>query len=163
MEKVKFQNNGPGDPPKPDADGKITLAEANFWYRNGNGEALYADLSQIDLDFIKASDFSGVGDTKTFQTLFKSEDGFTYGNINLRYDGGTTVSVIKNYHDTYNFENHGNRSRNPNILDRIGENSSRAFRNFATVGGRMLADRFPMNLHNQEFNIYFYGKGKISK
>jgi len=154
------------DPPvgkRPDSDGKITLAEANDWYRNGNGKSLYADLSKIDLEFINISDFKGVGDIKTFQTLVNSSDGFIYGNITLKYEGGTKVSVTKGYHDTYNFERHNSRSTNPNASERVKENAARAFRNFATVGGRMLADRFPVNLHNQEFKIYFYGYGKISK
>ncbi|MBB4802054.1 RHS repeat-associated protein [Flavobacterium nitrogenifigens] len=148
---------------RPDADGIITLAEANFWYRNGRGESLYADLSKIDLDFISVSDFKAVGDVKTFQSLFKSSNGLVYGNITLKYEGGTRVSVIKGYHDTYDFDRHGQRSKNPKAWGRVKENAKRAFRNFATVGGRMLADRFPLNLHNQEFKIYFYGYGKISK
>ena len=148
---------------RPDADGHITLSEANDWYRNGGGKDLFQDLSKMDLDFISASDFDFVGQTKTFQSLFKSSDGFTYGNINLKYEGGTKVSVVKGYHDTYNFEQHGHRSTNPNVGGRVKENVSRAFRNFATVGGRMLAYRFPMNLHNVEFKIYFYGYGKISR
>ncbi|MBE8726416.1 hypothetical protein [Flavobacterium hungaricum] len=139
------------------------MAEANYWYRNGHGEPLYADLSKIDLSFVSASDFKKVGEVKTFQSLFKSEDGFVYGNITLKYEGGTRVTVSKGYYDTYNFETHGNRSTSPSVFRRIGQNTSRAFRNFATVGGRMLADRFPMRLNNQEFNIYFYGVGKISK
>lgn len=160
------ENGDEIDPPtknRPDADGKITLGEANNWYRNGNGKPLFADLSKVDLAFVSASDFKGVGDVRTFQSLFKSDDGFIYGNITLKYEGGTRVSVTKGYHDTYNFERHNTRSTNPNISGRIKENSLRAFRNFATFGGRMLADRFPMNLHNQEFKIHFYGYGKISK
>jgi hypothetical protein len=148
---------------KPDADGKVTLGEENDWYRNGNGEPLFADLSKVDLAFVSASDFKGVGDVKTFQSLFKSDDGFTYDNITLKQEGGTRVSVTKGYYDTYNFERHNTRSANPNISGRIKENALRGFRDFATAGSRMVADRFLFNLYNTEYKIYFYGYGKISK
>ena len=37
---------------RPDWDGYITLDEANNWYKNGNGEPLYADINKIDFSGI---------------------------------------------------------------------------------------------------------------
>ena len=158
--KSDFSNHYDGLKDRPDYDGKITLSEANDWYRNGHSEPLFADLSKIDLKFISSSQFEGVGDKQGIQTLTKSDDGLVYGNITLKYEGGNSVS---SQFDTYNFERHNNRSTAPTAGQRIKDNAKRGFRNAATVAGRMLADRNPFNLHNSEFNIYFYGKGKISK
>jgi len=80
------------------------LEEANNWYRTGKGEALNVDLSKIDLQFIRPSDFNDkVGKTKAIQTLWSSKEGKIYGNLTLTYVGDNKVSAK---FDVYDFEMH---------------------------------------------------------
>ena len=44
-----FETNLTGLSSRPDFDGKITLSEANEWYKNGDGGALYVNLSLIHI------------------------------------------------------------------------------------------------------------------
>ncbi|WP_024770720.1 RHS repeat domain-containing protein [Aquimarina macrocephali] len=156
-EKLIKNYNGLKD--RPDYDGKITLSEANDWYRNGGGKPLFVDLSKVDLGFISSEQFKSVGSTKPIQTLFDSEDGAIYGNVTFTYEGENKVSAAP---DVYDFGRHNRRSTASSPLTRIKENAKRGIRNAATVGGRIVADRSPFNLHNKEFKINFYGKGNIS-
>ena len=45
--KSRYEASVAGLPDRPDQDGYITLEEANKWYREGNGEPLYADLESV--------------------------------------------------------------------------------------------------------------------
>ena len=155
-----YENHFAGLEFRPDYDGKITLSEANAWFRNGNNEPLFADMSQIDLGFVSASTFDKIGDFNGVQTLFNSEDGFVYGHIGLTYEGNQRVS---SKYDTYDFNRHNIRSTAPLIKDRIWGNMKRGFRNFATVVGRIYANQHPINNHNPGYKIHFYGTSKISK
>jgi len=78
---------------RPDWDGKLTLSEANEWYRNGNGEPLFVDLSKIDLSGIYSLGEKYVGQVKTFNLLLNSgslNDGLVYGKIHL-----SAIPIIK--------------------------------------------------------------------
>lgn len=85
---------------RPDYDGRVTLDEANKWYREGSGGPLFVDLSKIDLSAISQSDFKKAGKVNYFQTLFNSEDGPVYGNIGLKLENGRA----RGDYDTYDFD-----------------------------------------------------------
>lgn len=112
---LKFANNGNFENfmnhynnlnTRPDWDGYLTLDEANEWYRNGNGQPLFTDLSKIDLSGIYSLGESYVGQVKTFNLLLNSgsiNDGLVYGQVTLkRYPNHS----VRAYADEYNFEMH---------------------------------------------------------
>jgi RHS repeat-associated protein len=124
---------------RPDNDGHITLDEANDWYRKGNGQALNADLSKVDLSFLTAADFDNKpGTSKYIQTLWGSKDGRIYGNIRLTYEGNNRVSST---FDVYDFEMHS------------WKGPKNWVRNFATMFGDPG--------QGKGFRINFYNKGTI--
>ncbi len=131
-------------PNRPDWDGYITLSEANHWYRHGDGETLYADLSKINLSGICSLGESFVGQEKGFNLLMGASlsinDGLVYGNISLkRYPNHTVRAFV----DRYNFEMHSWR------------NPINWIRNFQTIIGELVAgDGTP-------YNIYPYGSKKL--
>ncbi|MFC5283652.1 RHS repeat-associated core domain-containing protein [Pedobacter alpinus] len=139
-DQIKYQNN------RPDADGYITLSEANEWYRKGNGNSLYADLGKIDLAFIKESDFRGKG-VNYFQTLFKSKDGRVYGNIGLKLLNGALFGS----YDYYDFD------IKPYTKNTKQTPFSLIVRNFGTGVGSWLAGK------GIPYYIYFYGSYPIKK
>ena len=61
-------------------DGKLSLREANKWYRYGNGESLSMDASKVDLGFIDPSKWT-VGQQDSRQLLFSSRDGIGFMGI----------------------------------------------------------------------------------
>jgi hypothetical protein len=87
-----------------DWDGYLTLSEANDWYRNGNEQPLFVDLSKIDLSGIVSLGEKFVGDEGTFNLLLNSNslnDGLVYGQITLkRYPNHT----VRAYADKYDFD-----------------------------------------------------------
>ena len=89
---------------RPDWDGYFTLSEANEWFRNGNGQSLYTDLSKIDLSGIVSLGENYVGQTKVINLLFSSNslnDGLVYGKVTLkRYPNHS----VKAYADKYDFD-----------------------------------------------------------
>lgn len=125
-------------PSRPDWDGHLTLAEANEWYRTGNGQPLFTDLSKIDLSGIYSLGESYVGQVKTINLLLNSgslNDGLVYGNITLkRYPN----HQVRAFADKYDFEMH-----NPWNLLNWGRNAE-------TVIGRKVAGEgtpFEINIH----------------
>jgi len=92
---------------RPDFDGYLTLKEANYWYRNGNGQSLTVDLNKIDLSGIHTEDFpDGVGSTKSFNLLIHSgsyNDGMVYGNITLKLYPN---NMVRAFPDVYDFDMH---------------------------------------------------------
>ena len=112
------------DPPRPktqqtrpDADGKLTLEEANDWWANGNGD-LTVDASKIDLNFIDTSKMVK-GNDYLVQTLTSSKDGRIYGRIWVKYQGNSQVSI---YSESYDFNQTDSFWDNPgrNIANAIG-------------------------------------------
>ena len=90
--------------PRPDADGYLTLQEANDWYRNGNGQKLTVDINKLGLSNIYASDFDHVGSKMVVNLLLHSNDpnaGMVFGNITLKLYPG---NIVKAYDDTYDFD-----------------------------------------------------------
>ncbi|NLZ46130.1 MAG: hypothetical protein GX896_05510 [Clostridiales bacterium] len=112
---MKFANNGNFEnflnhynslSSRPDWDGYLTLSEANDWYRNGNGQALFTDLGKIDLSHLYSKGEKYVGEKKTislFRASSSTNDALVYGQITLkRYPN----HQVRAYSDEYNFETH---------------------------------------------------------
>ena len=95
-----------GLPSRPDYDGHLTLAEANVWYRTGNGQPLFTDLAKIDLAHIYSKGEATVGKEKIHNLLFASgslNDGLVYGQVKLkRYP----ADHVRAYADRYDFDIH---------------------------------------------------------
>lgn len=94
------QQNDPWDL---DGDGRISLDEANNWYRNGRGQSISVDASNIDLNSVNTKGWVK-GKTYGVQTLFNSSEGRVLGNITVEYLGNNQVKILP---DKYNFEMHG--------------------------------------------------------
>ena len=124
---------------RPDWDGYITIDEANDWYKNGSGAALYADINKIDFSGIVSLGENYVGQVKTFNLLLNSHslnDGLVYGNITLkRYPNHS----IRAYSDKYDFDMKSWR------------NLSNWGRNIETIIGGFVAG------NGTAFNINIYG------
>ena len=122
-------------------DGRLTLKEANKWYRHGQGETLTVDASKIDLDFVNPNDYPP--DTpKGVQTLGRSRDGLVYGGITIENIGNNQLNILP---DTYNFEMH------------TGSNLGTRFRNFATKVGAWVAGKgTPYKIHFKGVNTPNY-------
>jgi hypothetical protein len=149
---MKFANNGKFNSflnhynnlsSRPDWDGHLTLDEANEWYRTGNGQPLFTDLSKIDLSNLASLGEKYVGQTKTVNLLLASgslNDGLVYGQVTLkRYPD----NQVRAYADEYNFEMH-----NP-------WNPLNWPRNAQTVIGRNVAGE------GQKYEINIYGSQKL--
>ena len=123
---------------RPDYDGKLTLSEANEWYRTGNGQPLFVALGKINLNGIRSLGEKYVGNVKSFNLLIHSKslnDGLVYGQITLkRYPN----HQVRAYSDKYNFEMHNWT----NILN--------WGRNVETIIGERIAG----NGKSYEINIY---------
>jgi len=124
---------------RPDYDGYLTLKEANQWYRNGNGEPLFTDLSKIDLSGISSLGEKYVGQVKIFNLLIESgslNDGLVYGNITLkRYSN----HQVRAFSDRYDFDMHN--AKNPLNWGR----------NIETIIGKKIAGK------GAPFDINIYG------
>jgi len=99
-----FQTSFDGLKDRPDYDGYLTLDEANDWYKNGNGQPLFASLDKIDLSFVYSLGEKYDGQVKTINLLLGSaslNDGLVYGNVTLkRYPD----NQVRAYTDTYDFD-----------------------------------------------------------
>ncbi|HOJ25508.1 MAG TPA: hypothetical protein PK081_09640 [Bacteroidales bacterium] len=131
---------------RPDYDGKLTLSEANEWYRNGNGEPLFVDASKIDLSPVKKSDFSKVGDFiyKNFEFTTNTETGLVYGRIKLTLlndKGDIQLGETGGFLDRYDFD--------------IKKGVEHIPRNIATWIGKQIAGQ------GTSYNIFYYGIGKV--
>ena len=91
---------------RPDWDGYLTLAEANDWYRDGNGEPLFVALDKIDLSNLYSKGEKYVGEHKyisLFQASNSPNDALVYGTIGLtRYPN----NQVRGSYDTYDFDMH---------------------------------------------------------
>jgi RHS repeat-associated protein len=89
-------------------DGKLTLGEANSWYRNGNGVPVVVDASLYDFSKVNPNGF-GANATQLysfpkFQGRLPSQDFLVNGTVTLQLNpGGQTFTVRP---DTYDFDIH---------------------------------------------------------
>ena len=141
---------------RPDYDGKLTLKEANEWYRNGSGKPLYVDLASIDFSTTHLSDVSNYNEDKQtgIVNLFFTQSplseimgggGNVYGSIVIKITNNLDITSPNNYFDTYNFDQKS-----------WGWNPSRWIRNIETKVGEWKAGQ------GTPFNIYFYGRNQLS-
>ena len=138
---------------RPDYDGELTLSEANEWYRNGEGGALYVDSNKIDLTPLETSDFEGK--KSMYYNFFNDAKGdYTTGRVygtiklTLQDDNGTVQLGSSNgYLDKYDFDIKENKSNNFKV----------GLRNFGTRVGKALAG------NGTPYLIYTYGTGKVQK
>ena len=104
--RMRLEQNYNSLPSRPDYDGKLTLNEANDWYRNGNGKPLFVSLDKINIDGVLSLGENYVGETKSVNLLLNSSsinNGLVYGQITLkRYPN----HQVRAYSDKYNFEMH---------------------------------------------------------
>ncbi|MFC4739226.1 FG-GAP-like repeat-containing protein [Flavobacterium ponti] len=125
------------------SDGKLSLQEANQWYRIGNGESLTVDASKLDLNFI---DTSKMIKNKKYlvQSLLHSTDGRVYGRFYVKYLGNNQVSVEP---DVYDFDL--NFSKDLKLSEFFGA------RNIFTALGHLFAGQ------GTSYDIYFFGVNTI--
>lgn len=139
----KIDNHHSYLPSRPDWDGYLTMEEANEWYRTGEGQPLFTDLSKIDLSGIYSLGEKYVGQVKTANLLLNNgslNDGLVYRNIALkRYIN----HQVRAFADRYDFEMH-----NP-------WNPLNWGRNAETVIGRKVAGE------GAPFEINIYGSATL--
>eukprot|EP01132_Coremiostelium_polycephalum_P011126 gene11126-13624_t len=131
---------------RPDYDGKLTLGEANEWYRTGEGKPLFVDASKIDLAPVYQGDLS-TGDSKYVNFASPGnanfETGLVYGTIKLTLVGGNKVKLggDNSVLDTYDFD----------------YQKGRTGRNVATWMGKTVAGE------GTGYTIYNYGTALLQK
>ena len=132
---------------RPDWDGYLTLKEANDWYRNGNGQAVFVDASQINLSPLAIEDLivdKNVIYNFLYPTTLNVATGLVYGQISLTLLDENGTVRIGNTHgeiDRYDFDMH---------------TGGVSFRNIATkIGGIVAGKGVP-------YAIRGYGLGKIN-
>ena len=144
-------SGGGGSGWSPDIDGRITIHEAVYWWRNGNGQAQSVPLSSVDLQGISAREFSFIGETRGFRLDFthysNASDAAVYGGLSLKLVAPNRVEYVGGAE--FNFEMH----QLPGQF-----NSSYAytvFRNIATLGARDALGR------GQSFDIDLTGQATV--
>ena len=140
----RFQDSFENLSSRPDWDGYLTLAEANDWFRNGNGQPLYVALDKIDLSGVVSLGEHFVGQVKVISLFLSSNsvnDALVFGQITLkRYPNHT----VRAYSDTYNFDMKSWR------------NISQWPRNIETaIGKKVAGDGTP-------YEINFYGSKSLT-
>ena len=130
----------------PDWDGYLTLAEANDWYRNGNGQPLFVDAAKINLLPVQKIDFNEIGHSfyKNFAFTTNTATGLVYGNIKLTLlntDGNVKLGGTGGLLDIYDFDYKAGIRNIP--------------RNLATWIGQQKAG------NGTSYNIFNYGTGKV--
>ncbi len=128
---------------RPDADKRLTWAEANDWYRRGHGQPLTVDLSKINFQGVWVTNFPSGINSKELIHLSALNDALVYGTITLKYLGDGKVAAAES--DTYHFD--------PKPCNSL----KNAFNNFKTSVKKMYAGE------GQPFKIHFEGEGKIGK
>ncbi|HVZ97530.1 MAG TPA: RHS repeat-associated core domain-containing protein [Chitinophagaceae bacterium] len=151
---TKFNASYNSLPSRPDYDGKLTLSEANDWYRTSGGKPLYVDLAQIDFSTTTKSDVSFNADGKTgYVNLFLTQSplsemmdggGNVYGSIKIAVSNNLAVTSPSGYHDVYDFD------QKP-----WGLNPERWLRNIGTKIGEWQAGK------GTPYDIYFYGSNHL--
>lgn len=128
---------------RPDYDGKLTLSEANEWYRTGGGKPLYVDASKIDLTPQYREDFK-VGESRYVNYASPSNanlgTGLVYGTIKLTMldaNGIIKLGGAGGLLDKYDFD----------------YQKGRTGRNAATWLGKQVAGE------GTGYNIFNYGTG----
>lgn len=130
-----------------ESDGRLTLGEANKWYRNGRGIPLNIDASKVDVDFLNSENWS-VGMIDQRQLLMNSKSGTVYGQLTFKYLGSNKFKV---FNDHYDFKLHRGS------LDMsLSQSFKLMFRNAATNVGHALAGKgtpYDINFYNRIITV----------
>ena len=128
---------------RPDWDGKLTLDEANEWYRKGKGEDLYIDIKSIDLSSFRSLGDKYIGKHYYFNLLVYGNplDGLVYGNLGFER---TPNHGVKSLGDKYDFD----------IKEWSRDN---VIRNIETYIGALVAGK------GVPYRIIIYGEQKLKK
>jgi hypothetical protein len=103
--------------------GKLTLSEANDWYRHGNGVPIVVDSIWYDFTGMNPNGFNPVSGRELYTFPLTSSEFRVNGTITLqRNSGGDSFRVLP---DVYDFEMH--------------PWTSQPFRNVATLIGQAVA------------------------
>ncbi|URA10614.1 hypothetical protein [Thermospira aquatica] len=140
---------------RPDEDGKLTLREAFYWFKNGKGEKLEVDIKSLNLDRVKLSDFNKEGKAEIHlesHPWWGLDQALVYGTITLELVGSNQYKVRP---DKYDFEMH-------NILNGKGwdEMMRVLMRNVATAGALLIHTPF---FGGKSYYINFNGTNTIGE
>jgi hypothetical protein len=121
------------------ADGRLSLGEANDWYRKGGGRKLTVDASKLDLGWVRDEGWnSGV---KQVQTLYNSEDGLVHGQMSMHRISAQRATIERGLYD----------------FEQIGKYFDNFSRNTFTVIGSWFASNFG-NSSGRKYWIYYRGE-----
>ena len=139
----KFNDSFAGLKDRPDWDGKLTLEEANEWYKNGNGQELFVDINQIDLSMLYSLGDKYIGKRYVFNLFtLGSKDGKVYGSLTfIRYPNDT----CRAFADKYDFDM------------KSWKNPLNWFRNIATIAGSVYAGK------GVPYTINIYGSAQLKR
>lgn len=101
-------------------DGRLTLREANLWYRHGKGTSLTVNASKIDLDFINPDTWT-IGNPRSVQTLSSSRDGKIYGHLTLEYEGNQLFKIHPDEYDFRMWSGNSPKTRARNSYTKVGK------------------------------------------
>lgn len=79
------------------ADGRLSLGEANEWFRKGGGRELTIDASKLDLGWVK--DEGWVNGVKQVQSLYNSEDGLVHGQMTMTRFNAQRATIERGLYD----------------------------------------------------------------
>lgn len=123
---------------RPDADRKVTLSEANDWWRNGDGQTLTVDAGKLTVWQTGSFGVNG-----TAPGIVMGTEWFVHGSVTLENVNGN-IGIRP---ETYDFLPHGNFWDHP-------------VRNFETYGGFYVGSRAGTSV-GTDFQIRFTGSPNV--
>lgn len=148
----KYMNTQVNLENRPDYDGVLTLAEANNWFRNGEGSPLYVDAAKIDLSPVTVGELQNSGGDmfKNFFLTTNTQTGVIYGTLKITLENANSGAVKLGgeggFLDKYDFDQKPSDGT-----------WQREARNAGTTAGSILAGK------GIPYNIYNYGTGTVTK
>ena len=154
----RFKNSYYNLSKRPDWDGYLSLSEAIYWYRNGNGQPLYVSSEKIDLSQISLEDIKNSGGIVQLlvpsviarNSLKFPESGEVYGQIQITIEDENTGKVLLGRRSDRRLDTYDFRMHKWNSLKNIG-------RNILTLLGKLVAGS------GKEYDIYTYGYGHVAR
>ena len=154
----RFKNSYYNLSKRPDWDGYLSLSEAIYWYRNGNGQPLYVSSEKIDLSQISLEDIKNSGGIVQLlvpsviarNSLKFPESGEVYGQIQITIEDENTGKVLLGRRSDRRLDTYDFRMHKWNSLKNIG-------RNILTLLGKLVVGS------GKEYDIYTYGYGHVAR
>ncbi|MHB1259757.1 RHS repeat-associated core domain-containing protein, partial [Thiobacillus sp.] len=143
----------PGARP-PDGNGSLTLGEANYQYRHGEGQSVTVDLNKIDFSGVSAAGAQAKASPGgiSYVTPSSANDFLVHGTVGVRVQPNQTITAPPG---PYDFDIHpltGDLSANG-----VLQNAKIIVRNIETVIGNVAAG------FGTPFIINYGGQGKVGK